>query len=210
MHSSPRHQPSSCHDDVALSELLLQALQVHPMGISEYALMQWLKNAGHKSYQNVAFSDRLSLFQAHFILFHALYQLKQQLVEGNIATLDINPLRILLLPLDTPGNTEIDTHDPLMDYYLDIDNLKNTTDHDIAELLACFWRTLGNNEQRSVALAELELEDPVDYTQIKRQHRRLVMAHHPDRGGDKEKLQTINAAMDLLDELYAKEKRNKN
>jgi len=210
MHSSPRRQLSPSHDDMTLRELLLQALQAHPMGISEYALMQWLKNAGHKTYQNVAFSNRLSLFQAHFILFHALYQLKQQLVEKNIATLDINPLCILLLPLGTSGSTEIDAHDPLMDYYLDIDNLKNTTDQDIAELLACFWRTLGNNEQRSAALAELELEDPVEYTQIKQQHRRLVMAHHPDRGGDKEKLQTINAAMDLLDEIYAKEKRNKN
>ncbi len=178
------------------------------MGISEYELMLWLKKTGHKTYQEVAFSDRLSLFQAHFILFHALYQLKLQLAAENIATLDINPLRIILLPIDKGNHTEIDKHDPLMDYYLDIDNLRNTTDHDIAELLTCFWQTLGNNEQRNAALAELELEDPVDYAQIKRQHRRLVMTHHPDRGGSKEKLQTINAAMDLLEGLYAKNRRN--
>lgn len=207
MHSSPQHRKSpNPTPGNSLAELLLQALQAHPTGISEYDLMQWLKNAGHGQYKNVAFSNRLSLFQSHFILFHTLYHLKQQLWEEKIATLEINPLRIILVPLDKPADTALDNQDPLMDYYLDINNLKNTTDRDIAELLANFWRTLGDNEKRSAALVELELEDPVSYAQIKQQHRRLVMKHHPDRGGDKEKLQTINAAMDLLKALHEKEK----
>ncbi|WP_455207993.1 DNA-J related domain-containing protein [Kaarinaea lacus] len=203
MHSHPRQPLSSASDPAAtLTELVFQALQSHPAGISEYDLMQWLKMAGHKKFQDIAFGNRLSLFQSHFILFHALYQLKQKLWQEDLATLEINPLKIILLPVDRTAGTDIDSHDPMMDYYLDISNLKNTTDRDLAELLTYFWRTLGNNEQRAAALSELELEDPVDYTTIKQQHRRLVMRHHPDRGGDKEKLQVINAAMDLLQKIH--------
>jgi DnaJ-domain-containing protein 1 len=209
MSSSTEESSSNRSSDSSLEESLLQALQAHPLGISEYELMQWLKSIGHKTFQNVFFSNRLSLFQSHFILFHALYHLKLRLWQENTATLEIHPLKIILLPLDKNTGTEVGIHDPLMEYYLNIGNLKNTSDQDIAELLSCFWRTLGNEQQRSTALSELELEDPVTFTQIKQQHRRLVMKHHPDRGGDKEKLQTINAAMDLLADLNKKNKRNR-
>jgi hypothetical protein len=208
-HSSPNTSSPDFNSDHSLADLLRKALKDHPMGISEYELMQWLKEAGHKQYKNVMFSDRLSLFQSHFILFHALYRLKRQLWEENTASLDISPLKIILLPVNEATDTALDHQDPLMDYYLDIDNLKNTTDKDVAELLAQFWRTLNDNEKRRVALTELELEDPVSLAQIKQQHRRLVMKHHPDRGGDKEKLQTINAAMDLLKSLYSKQQSDK-
>ncbi len=194
--------------DSSLADLVLQALETHPSGISEYELIQWLKNTGHEIFQNVTFWDRLSLFQAHFILFHTLYRLKQRCWEHNQTTLDINPLKIVLLPARKNAGSSIAEHDPLMDYYLDVDNLKNTSENDVAELLTNFWKTLSNKDKRSAALKELELSDPVDYVKIKRQHRRLVMRHHPDRGGKKEKLQTINAAMDFLHSLYNPENRD--
>lgn len=188
--------------DISLIDLVQHALETHPLGISEYELIQWLKNSGHEIFQNVTFWDRLSLFQTHFILFHTLYQLKQRCWESNQTTLDINPLNIVLLPAKIGAGSELAEHDPLMDFYLDIDNLKNTSENDVAELLTNFWNMLSNKDKRSAALRELELTDPVDYTNIKLQHRRLVMQHHPDRGGNKEKLQTINAAMDFLNGLY--------
>jgi len=208
-HRSSHPNSTEFNTDHSLADLLRKALKVHPTGISEYELMQWLKEAGHEQYKNVMFSDRLSLFQSHFILFHALYRLKLQLWEENTARLDISPLKIILLPVNKTTDSALDRQDPLMDYYLDINNLKNTTDEDVAELLAQFWYTLNDNEKRRVALTELELEDPVSHAQIKQQHRRLVMKHHPDRGGDKEKLQIINAAMDLLKNLYSKQQKDK-
>ena len=192
--------------DTSLSDLVLQALKAHPLGISEYELIQWLKNAGHKYFTDVAFWNRLSLFQTHFILFHTLYQLKYECWENNSSRLEISPLKIILLPTENSAGKNVIEHDPLMDYYLDIDNLKKTTDEDIAELLSNFWCTLSNKDKRSAALLELELADPVDYAKIKLQHRRLVMQHHPDRGGNKEKLQAINAAMEVLDNIYKNEK----
>ena len=188
--------------DNSLADLVLQALDAHPLGISEYDLIQWLKSSGHRSFMDLVFWDRLSLFQTHFILFHTLYQLKQRCWETSNTTLEIHPLKIILLSSGEHTGSQVVEHDPLMDYYLDIDNLKNTTENDITELLNNFWSTLSNKDKRSAALRELELNDPVDYGTIKLQHRRLVMQHHPDRGGKKQKIQSINAAMDFLNNLY--------
>ncbi len=184
-----------------MANLILEALQAHPMGISEYDLIKWLKNNGAANFQDVVFWDRLSLFQTHFILFHTLYKLKDRCWKIQNATLSINPLNIMLLPSSETNTRDLASHDPLMEYYLDLDNLINTSEQDVTGLLEAFWRTLGHNDKRKAALEELELRDPVDFATIKQQHRRLVMQHHPDRGGRKEKLQSINAAMDLLEEI---------
>ncbi|MGD8568058.1 MAG: DNA-J related domain-containing protein [Gammaproteobacteria bacterium] len=194
--------PAPDREDPALTDLVLQALQAHPLGISEYELIQWIKSSGYAAFQNVVFWDRLSLFQTHFLLFHTLYQLKDRLWQQKRGTLQINPLNIMLLPPRDSDTQTMDTHDPLREYYLDLANLTGTSDEDLQELLINFWRQLGNKDKRTAALAELELEDPVDYAAIKHQHRRLVMQHHPDRGGSKDKLQAINAAMELLKELH--------
>ena len=188
--------------DISLADLVLQALETHPLGISEYELIQWLKNTGHGCFQDVVFWDQLSLFQTHFILFHTLYQLRQKCWENKRARLEINPLKIILLPIEESTRNDMVENDPLLDYYLDLNNLKNTSADDITELLTNFWQTLSNKDQRAAALRELELTDPVDYVKIKQQHRRLVMRHHPDRGGNNQKLQTINTAMDFLNNLY--------
>ena len=188
--------------DISLADLVLQALEAHPLGISEYELIQWLKNTGHGSFQDVVFWDQLSLFQTHFILFHTLYQLRQKCWESNRARLEISPLKIILLPIEESAGNDMVENDPLLDYYLDLNNLKNTSADDIDKLLTSFWQTLSNEDQRAAALRELELTDPVDYARIKQQHRRLVMQHHPDRGGNNKKLQTINTAMDFLNTLY--------
>ena len=65
-------------------------------------------------------------------------------------------------------------------------------------MIASFWRRLGRFDKREEALAELGLQDPVDDQTIKMTWRRLAMEYHPDRGGDNERLQAINAAVDCL------------
>ena len=185
----------------SLAKVVIEALKQHHAGLSEYELIQWVKKHGDHIFESINFWDRLSLFQTHFMLFHTLYQLKTLFAESNVGRLDINPLRIILLPPDINNNTEIADFDPLQKYYLDVTHLDNTSDREIADLLANFWQTMGNPDKRAAALSELELEDPVEFSVIKQQHRRLVMKHHPDRGGSKEKLQSINTAMDILKQL---------
>jgi len=165
-------------------------------GIGEYDLMQNLKSQG--------FFDFLSqpalpyeLFHAHFILFHALYLLRDSFLENKSYLLLIHTLKIELLPYNK-GETSIQETNNLRDYYLDFANLEKTSEEDIYDMLASFWIKFNNFDNREAALAELGLKDPVNDKTIKKEYRRLVMQHHPDRGGDTDKLQKLNDALASL------------
>ena len=175
--------------------ILLEVLRENTEGISEYDLITKIKaivpdiagdmhNAGE-------------LFRTHFVLFNTLYRLRDQLWNEKKGHLDISPLMIRLLPY-SKGEESIAHHDPLREYYLDVSHLDNMTEDDVYEMLAKFWSRMARQDGRSEALAELGLSDPVDDATIKRRYRELVMEHHPDRGGETEKLQTINAAIETL------------
>jgi len=180
------------------SQQLLKVLRAQPQGISEYDLIQRLADAGNPHFDIDCLRDNLSLFQTHFFLFHSLYRLRDSLSNNNEARLDISALCIQLLPHSTSTSDAIAPHDPLRDYYLDLNNLENTHKNDVDALIGTFWQKFVRDDDRHAALTELELKDPVDWATIKSQHRRLAMKHHPDRGGDEQRLQAINAAMDVL------------
>ncbi|MCF6255015.1 MAG: molecular chaperone DnaJ [Gammaproteobacteria bacterium] len=177
---------------------LLEVLRAHPAGISEYELIRTLDSVGEPHFDANCLRDSLSLFQTHFFLFHNLYQLHDQLWRNDDIYLEIGPLRIQLLSGNTASYPTVSAHNPLRDYYLNIDNLNNTDANDVELLLGKFWQRFVRNDERHNALEELGLNDPVDWTTIKTRHRRLVIEHHPDRGGNKQRLQAINAAMDVL------------
>ena len=182
----------------AFSQKLLQVLGQHPAGISEYELIKCLEADGHEDFDSKSLREPLTLFQTHFLLFHILYLLRDELFADGRYRLDINPLCIQLQPLEASNAQALDTHDPLREYYLDLDNLKNTDAREVDALLGRFWMRFVSNDERRNALAQLELDDPVDWRTIKTRHRQLVTQHHPDRGGDKERLQAINAAVEVL------------
>ena len=186
----------------ALEQLILQALNEHPDGISEYNLIKWIANAGHPQFEPPVLGNPLTLFQTHFLLFHHLHCLNRRLVDVKQAGIEINPLRICLTSYRDAIGQQLGRHDPLRDYYLDWSNFEQTDAQQVSDMLNGFWRRLHGDEQRRAALAVLELQDPVDFDAIKSQYRRLAMRHHPDKGGDKRRLQTINAAMRLLDKAY--------
>lgn len=181
-----------------LSQQLLEVLRVHPGGISEYELIKALEKDDADTFGSECLRDNLSLFQTHFFLFHHLYQLQDELSRSGEHCLEIHALRIQLLPTKDENSSALSEHDPLRDYYLQIENLENTNAEDVDMLLSKFWLRFVRNDERQAALSELELSDPVDWATIKSQHRRLAMQHHPDRGGDETRLQAINAAMNVL------------
>ncbi len=187
------HYPSIQH----LQQQLEQQLRAHPKGISEHALIKQLQTADEKILPHGQLHNPLALFQIHFILFHALYQLRDKLWERQQGRLEIKPLLIKLWPYQT-GRHALSHNDPLRIYYLDLNNLETTGEKDVTELLATFWHRLNNGDGRRTALDELGLCDPVDDETIKQTWRQLVMQHHPDRGGNKTRLQIINSAMDWL------------
>ena len=178
-----------------LQQQLEQQLRCHPEGINEHTLIRQLQDESLLVQGQL--HDSLDLFQIHFILFHALYLLRDKLWQQKKNHIEIEPLLIRLQPYHK-GQHAISHHDSLRDYYLDLNNLEKTDEQDVNELLTAFWRKLANSDGRKTALEELGLSDPVDDETIKQTWRQLVMQHHPDRGGDKTKLQIINAAMDWL------------
>lgn len=176
---------------------VLQVLRAHPAGIGEYDLIRALAAEGQQDFARERLRDNLSLFQTHFLLFHTLYLLRDDLARRGEARLDIHPLKIQLLPLADACGYAVDAHDPLRDYYLDMHNLATGRD-EVERLLNDFWNRFASNDERAEALDALGLVDPVDWPTIKHRHRRLAMQHHPDRGGDTASLQAINAALDVL------------
>jgi hypothetical protein len=187
-------------DSNTFEQHLLKVLLLHPTGLSEFELIQKLEAEGQPGFETDCLKGNLSLFQTHFFLFHSLYQLREQLVftQEQQYQLEISPLCIQLISLKEDNGSSLAEHNPLRDYYLDLSNLKEVNETEVNQLFTRFWERFISNDERRDALVELELQDPVDWPTIKKQHRRLAMQHHPDRGGDEERLQAINAAMNAL------------
>ena len=167
------------------------------MGMSEFELMQKLRLDKSVDFIDKEFRDNLTLFQSHFLLFHNLYQLQALLWSEQQGNLEISPLSIKLLDY-RGGKKHLQQHDALRNYYLDTDNLDNTTAVDIDKMLNNFWQRYMSPSERKSALHLLGLEDPVDDQTIKQSYRQLVMEHHPDRGGETERLQSLNGAIRVL------------
>ncbi|MBU1690430.1 MAG: DnaJ domain-containing protein [Gammaproteobacteria bacterium] len=184
--------------NTALAETLLAILRAHPDGLTEHDLFCKLAH-DDPTFGPDAYTDELSLFQCHFILYHHLYRLRDELWINGEGDLAIHCLKIVLRPCPDGTSPLPSTPDPLRNYYLDLTHLEKTGKQEVLEMLDTFWLRFARNDRRAEALAELGLADPVDYPEIKRRYRELAMEHHPDRGGEMEKLQAINTAMGLLE-----------
>lgn len=186
------------HTRQDLIDLLLDILQSQAQGLSEFELLRELDKRAPEQFNASQRRDNLSLFQTHFFLFHHLYVLREQLLEQRVAKLEIGPLSVKLMAFTQTNENALDSLDELRDYYLQVENLQKTSGDDVEQLLNQFWRKLIRNDKREQALLVLGLSDPISWDEIRAQYRRLVMEHHPDRGGDVERLQAINAALECL------------
>ena len=186
-----------------LAEQVLQLLQAAPEGLAEYALIQQLKERHSGHIPNLPLADKLVLFRTHFLLFNALYRLRDQLWQQRTHLLQISPLSIRLQPYQ-PGSAALSERDELRDYYLDMRNLQDTNERDVERLLTSFWTRMQGGEEKQAALELFELSDErvIDLPRIKQRYRQMVSEHHPDRGGSTERLQSINLAMEILERYY--------
>lgn len=172
-------------------------LQEHPEGVSEHDFLRTLDEQDFFKTLDAAVSSTLLLFQKHFLLFHVLYSINQQRVAEKRGGLQITPL--LIKQLDhVAADTQIGEIEALSAYYLELENLASATEDNVSNLLDAFWVKYLKNEKRGDALKVLGLNDPVTDTKIVQRYRKLVSVHHPDKGGDKEKIQQINEAYAAL------------
>ncbi|MFZ5621899.1 MAG: DNA-J related domain-containing protein [Pseudomonadota bacterium] len=186
-------------DADAFLAILREILQLHPAGLSEFDLLQRLRNDRRLTFGNERLDDPQTLFRTHFLLFHHLYRLRDELHRTRSGDLDIHALNIRLRSTTPEAPAALARPDPLSVYYLDLANLDGTSAADIDHMLGRFWARFCRYDRRGEALAVLGLPADADDDAILRQYRRLAMRHHPDRGGERARLQAINAAMAILD-----------
>ncbi len=71
-----------------LPEQLLVLLREQPHGLSEYELIQRLKQRHSTHVPNLPLADKLVLFRTHFLVFNALYLLRDRLGEAASPSVD--------------------------------------------------------------------------------------------------------------------------
>lgn len=189
--------------DTRLLEELLEVLRDFPQGITEHQLLKLLNERGTIRLEADTFMDQVKLFKTHFLLYNALYQLRDRLWQQGAGHLQIQATQIQLQTYQ-PSRAALDVQDHLRDYYLDLNHLQQQTAEAIEEALSNFWKRFHQDQLftggglKARALKTLGLQEGASHADIKLAYRRLAMQHHPDRGGCAEDLHAINDAMDIL------------
>lgn len=185
-----------------LFNIILEILEKHPSGINEYNLLKELAENPQSTITMDSLSESLGMFRTHFLLFYTLYHLKDYLEKNKQETLEIHCLNIQLKPLKYRGVLQISKHDPLREYYQNLDNVKNINKKDVEKLLQNFWHKFYYYNHKNPALEILGVTADASITEIESQYKKLVKKHHPDVGGDNETFQKIQQAMESIRALY--------
>ena len=98
--------------NLILTETLFSILRAHPDDLTEYDLIRKLAH-NDPAFGPDAYTNELSLFQCHFILFHHLYRLRDDLWNERQGDLAIHCLKIVLRPYPNGANRLPVTPDPL-------------------------------------------------------------------------------------------------
>ncbi|MFM2476773.1 DNA-J related domain-containing protein [Celerinatantimonas sp. MCCC 1A17872] len=178
-----------------LNSDILKILSEQMVPMSEYQLLKKLQAHSFLNQFNPENSD-LKLFQRHFVVMNALYQLRDMLFNSGY-TIAIGALNIELLKHHQAEDFgKITKHDALRAYYLDWQQLKQTQIADVEKLLNDFWN--GFNANHADALTILQLPDGANQSQIKQRYKEMALKHHPDRGGDAKQFEKITQAYQQL------------
>ena len=191
-----QNQPDASEAYVLQAELLVDTLSTQkPLfqrGVSEYELIEILKKAPYQFFDDASLREPLMLFKTHFIVFHALYQLKRRWIEQGEGVLDIHTLNIKLnqesahSDNNSAHSDKNSTHgdnykdkesqdkvgaiteaDALAEYYLDWGNFEKADRKSVDALLNAFWHRMASGnahtfEQEDIADAHALLGLPQD------------------------------------------------
>jgi len=189
-----QNQPDASEAYVLQAELLVDTLSTQkPLfqrGVSEYELIEILKKAPYHFFDDASLREPLMLFKTHFIVFHALYQLKRSWIEQGEGVLDIHTLNIKLNQESAHSDNNsahsdknsahsdndkesqdkvgaITEADALAEYYLDWGNFEKADRKSVDALLNAFWHRMASGnahtfEQEDIADAHALLGLPQD------------------------------------------------
>ena len=196
------HTPSGW---APLQPILQDILLTHSDGLSKFELFNHLKSPPYELFTAEALRDPLSLFQSHFILFNALYQLQDTWLRNKTGLMQIHCSCICRYPWKA-GQNGVVTQDRLRAYYLDWTNLSDTDQSQVEALLDSFWLSFSgtlsevqdNNMPLQQALDLLNLTLPYSSQQLKQQYRKMLHKHHPDKGGNNSQTVKLQNAYERL------------
>lgn len=177
-------------------------LRTRPSGINELELIKTLQKPPWELLGPVNFHDPGELYPAHFLVFHALYRLRD-LVARQGEAMVISPLVIRLYQSPVvAGSGPVAEQDGLREFYLDLTQYE-LPEESIHKMMDDFWsgRTVHKPRQEDTLSAASTLgfdTVPRDFSQVKYRFRRAVMQAHPDRGGDTKTIQSLNEAFSIL------------
>ncbi|MBU2882401.1 hypothetical protein KO525_06775 [Psychrosphaera sp. B3R10] len=166
---------------------------------TEFELIDKLSKAPYSFFEVGSLSQNLSLFQTHFILFHALYRLNQLGHETQTFYIEIHVLSIQLNVISANSTTEPSCYlesDGLRDYYLDWNNFDKTDSADVASLLSQFWQKYNKNALYTPQLVEqaqayFEFDTTPTMKELKAKYRHKSLEYHPDKGGTTERFSEL-------------------
>ena len=171
-------------------------------GLSELELIRQLQSPPWELVGPVDYANPAALYPVHFLLFHVLYRLRDEL-SARGETVTITPLTISLTSDNVVAGTGLpDQEDPLRAFYLDLDQYQ-MPEQDILRMVDDFWsgrsgrRPAQNDAVEAAGVLGFQVL-PEDFTTVKQRFRRAVMQAHPDRGGDTEQVQRLNEAFAVL------------
>lgn len=184
---------------IELEQVIFSELSVD-VPVKEYELMQQLHLKGFEMFQPSL--DELTLFRAHFLLFHILYRLQDKWLAEKALWLEIHSLSLQLYDLNNSVQLPIQDSQ-LKQYYLNYEHFLTTQATEVQALLNDFWSRFSkhlNAEELQIHLTILALptDKPLTRKALNSQYRHLSQRHHPDKGGDKEQFQQINHAVSEL------------
>lgn len=214
--SSPTNTPTadgpvpSKSDKEAVLDLQIQHMLIavehelrrHPAGMNELTLIKRLQGSPWELIGDVSFGEPEQLYPVHFLLFHTLYRLRDQLAESG-ETITISPMHLRLYENPVVSGSGVAGEvDALRTFYLDLTQYRMSGDS-IQKMMNDFWN--GHYPQRpphqeAVDAAGILGFDhlPDSFGKVKHRFRRAVMQAHPDRGGDTESIQSLNQAFAIL------------
>lgn len=219
--------PSSASKKYELkAELLMDVLSTlkteFKAGISEFSLITHLKQPPHSLFDDKALRDPLLLFKTHFVLFHALYRLREKWRADNNGNLEIHALNIQLNEPSQPctssqsskpkSASDVGEHDALAAYYLDWRNFEETQRGDVDALLDEFWYKMQHGGTKTYSHVDVDnahttlnmtKSDEISLSVLKKHYKKTLQHAHPDKGGSQEEAQAVINAYHLLLGYYS-------
>lgn len=197
---SPQEQLESKVQLLAVA--IERILREHPRGISELRLIKALQQPPWELIGAVNYAEPAKLYPVHFLIFHVLYCLRDQLARSG-ESLSISPLQIQLSTEDiVSGTGSVGEVDALRAFYLDLSGYQ-LPEASILSMMDDFWcgrhRRQPAREEVVKAASVLGFNDlPTAFDEVKYRFRRAVMQSHPDRGGETGAIQELNSAFSTL------------